>query len=82
MPGEADFSKGIRGLHHIPSGTKVYLPASIERSVWEYFSSKAKERGVGLAELLSEVLQRDIEIGKRSSSPSRNEIGPTQAWVY
>ena len=63
MP-EVDFSKGVRGLHHIPPGTKVYLPASIERSVWEYFSIKAKERGVGLGELLTEVLKRDIEIGE------------------
>jgi hypothetical protein len=38
------------------------MPASIERSVWEYFSSKAEQRGVDLSELLTEVLKRDIEI--------------------
>ena len=36
MKPEIDFSKGVRGLHHIPSGAKAFLPASIERSVWEY----------------------------------------------
>ncbi len=64
MPAEIDFSKGVRGLHHIPAGAKIFLPASIERSVWEYFSSKAEERGIGLSELLTEVLKRDIEIGE------------------
>jgi hypothetical protein len=62
MPQEIDFSKAVRGLHTIPANAKVFLPASIERSVWEYFSGKAAERGIGLSELLSEVLQRDIEI--------------------
>ena len=64
MPDEIDFSRGVRGLHYIPPGTKVFLPASIERSVWEYFSGKAEEKGVELSELLTEVLQRDIEINE------------------
>jgi hypothetical protein len=62
MPDEIDFSKGVRGLHHIPAGAKVLMPAAIERSVWEYFSGKAEERGMELSELLTEVLKRDIEI--------------------
>ena len=37
MPAEVDFSKGVRGVHHIPVGAKVLMPASIERGVWEYF---------------------------------------------
>jgi len=40
MPAEIDFSKGVRGLHHIPPDARVLMPASIERSVWEYFSGK------------------------------------------
>jgi hypothetical protein len=64
MPAEIDFGKGVRGLHHIPPGAKVLLPASIEKSVWVYFSSKAEERGIQLSELLTEVLQRDIEINE------------------
>ena len=64
MPAEIDFSKGVRGLHHIPTGAKVMMPASIERSVWEYFSGKAEQRGVDLADLLTEVLKRDIEINE------------------
>jgi len=64
MPAEVDFSKGVRGLHHIPPGAKVFLPASIERSVWQYFSRKAEEKGVDLSELLTDVLKRDIEINE------------------
>jgi hypothetical protein len=64
MPAEIDFSRGVRGLHHIPSGAKVFLPASIERSVWEYFSDKAEKKGIDLGELLTDVLKRDIEINE------------------
>jgi len=46
MPDEIDFSKAMRGLHHIPATASVFLPASIERSVWEYFSDKAAQKGV------------------------------------
>ena len=62
IPGEIDFSRGVRGLHRIPAGAKVLMPVSIERGVWEYFSGKAEQRGVDLSELLTEVLKRDIEI--------------------
>lgn len=62
IPAEIDFSSGVRGLHYIPPNAKVFVPASIEREVWEYFSKKAEQRGVQLPELLSEVLRRDIQI--------------------
>lgn len=64
MPAEIDFSNGVRGLHHIPLAARVFLPASIERSVWEYFSRRAEQKGIGLSELLSDVLKRDIEINE------------------
>jgi len=64
MPAEIDFSKGVRGLHHIPAASKVMLPAAIERSVWEYFSTKASQKGVDLSDLLTDVLKRDIEINE------------------
>jgi len=64
MPTEIDFSKGVRGLHHIPPGSEVFLPVSIERSVWEYFSGKAEKKGVELSELVTDILKRDIEINE------------------
>ena len=74
MPSEIDFSEGVRGLHHVPSDAKVFLPASIERSVWEYFADKAEQKGVGLPDLLTDVLKRDIEIneGAEVTSSPRN----------
>jgi hypothetical protein len=62
MPVEIDFSAGTRGLHHIPAGEKTYLPVSIERGVWEYFSGKAEQKGVALSDLLSDLLKRDMEV--------------------
>ena len=35
MPAEIDFTKGVRGLHHIPPGAKVLMPAADERGVTE-----------------------------------------------
>ena len=64
MPAEINYSRGVRGLHQIPPGAKILMPASIERSVWEYFSGKAEQRGVDLSDLLTEVLKRDIEINE------------------
>jgi len=64
MPAEIDFNGGVRGLHHIPPGSKVFLPTSIEQSVWEYFSRRAEQKGIGLPELLTDVLKRDIEISE------------------
>jgi hypothetical protein len=64
MPAEIDFSKGTRGLHYIPPDATIFVPASIERGVWEYFSVKAEQKGVEISELLSEVLRRDIEINE------------------
>lgn len=64
MPTEVDFSKGVRGLHHIPPEAKVFMPTSIERSVWLYYSLIAQEKGVDLCDLLTDVLKRDIEINE------------------
>jgi len=64
LPAEIDFSKGVRGLHYITPDAKVLVPTSIERGVWDYFSGKAKQRGVELPDLLTEVLKRDIEINE------------------
>jgi hypothetical protein len=48
----------------------VFLPTSIERSVWEYFSAQAERKGVGMSQLLTDVLKRDIEIGTQVSGPN------------
>lgn len=68
---EVDFSKGVRGLHHIPASSRTYMPVSIEREVWEYFSRKAEDRGIDLSQLLTEVLKHNIEISESLRSGSR-----------
>ena len=35
-----------------------------ECSACEYFSAKGEQKGIGLSELLTEVLKRDIEINE------------------
>ena len=32
MPAEIDFSKAVRGLHHIPPDTKIFLPPPSRRA--------------------------------------------------
>ena len=64
MPAEIDFSKAARGVHHIPPGETIFMPASIEKNVWEYFAGKAEQRGIELSALLTGVLRRDIEINE------------------
>ncbi|HEY2384669.1 MAG TPA: hypothetical protein VGK48_26130 [Terriglobia bacterium] len=64
MPSEIDFSKGTRGLHHIPAGATVFMPVSVEKTVWKYFSDKARQRGMPLSDLITEVLKHDIEINE------------------
>ncbi len=61
---EIDFSKGVRSLHPVPIEATVFVPALIERSVWEYFSGRAQQKGVQMLELLTEILRRDIEISE------------------
>jgi hypothetical protein len=64
MPAEIDFSKGIRGLHHIPSGAKVLMPACIEKSVWEYFiwsGRGAWHRAFGTPDRSAEARYRNHE---------------------
>ena len=46
------------------SEARVFVPASIEEGVWKYFSAKAAKKGVDVADLLTEVLRRDIEINE------------------
>jgi hypothetical protein len=66
MPDEIDLTKAARGLHHIPPDAKVFLPASIERSVWQYFFEKSQEKHVPMSDLLTEILRRDMETDQAS----------------
>ena len=45
-PQRSTFPKAFGDFHHIPPNAKVFVPPSIERGVWEYFSVKAERKGV------------------------------------
>jgi len=45
MPPEIDFSKGVRGLHQVPSEAEFLMLAPIERSVLEYFFQQGQAKG-------------------------------------
>lgn len=47
LPADIDFFQAVRGLHHIPNCAKVFVPTSIEREVWEYFSKKGRREVCG-----------------------------------
>jgi len=62
MPSEIDFSDGTRGLHYIRPTDSVYIPVSIERSVWEHFAALAQQRGLVTEDLVTAVLKREIDM--------------------
>jgi molybdopterin-guanine dinucleotide biosynthesis protein len=61
MREEYDFSKGERGKFYQPNATKN-LPIYLEAEVFDYFSAKAKSRGVELSEMLNDLLKKDIAL--------------------
>jgi hypothetical protein len=61
MPGEIDFSKGSRGKFFKPSAT-LHLPVYLEAEVQAYLAERAKARGIEVAQLVNELLKKDIEL--------------------
>jgi hypothetical protein len=60
MPGEIDFSKGVRGKFFKP-GTRLKTPVYLDADVQDYLAARAKARGVEVAQLVNELLRKDIE---------------------
>lgn len=61
MKDHYDFSKGVRGKFHKP-GAVFRLPVYLDERVQDYLSAKAEARGVDLAELVNDMLKKDIEL--------------------
>ena len=61
MPGEIDFSKGVRGKFFKP-GARLSLPVYLEADVQDYLTERAKARGIEVAQLVNELLKKDIEL--------------------
>jgi len=61
MPAEIDFSKGARGKFFKP-GAQLNLPVYLEAEVQAYLADRAKARGIEVAQLVNELLKKDIEL--------------------
>ena len=64
MPPEIDFGKGVRAAIISPLGPKSSCLFRLSEACGSIFLEKPQTKGVGLSELLSEVLKRDIEISE------------------
>lgn len=61
MPAEIDFSKGSRGKF-FKAGAVLNLPVYLEAEVQAYLADRAKARGIEVAQLVNELLKKDIEL--------------------
>ena len=61
MREEYDFSKGVRGKFFNPKAKKN-LPVYLDAEVLDYFTSKAKAKGVALNTMVNDLLKKDIAI--------------------
>jgi hypothetical protein len=61
MPGEIDFSEGARGKFFKP-GARISLPVYLDAEVQDYLAARAKARGIEIAQLVNELLKKDIEL--------------------
>ena len=61
MRDEYDFSKGERGKFYRPDA-QFNLPLYLEAEVLNYFTAKAKAKGVELNTLVNDLLKKDIDL--------------------
>jgi len=61
MKSEYDFSKAERGKFYWP-GAKLSLPVYLDADVLEYLSAKAAAKGVGVNEIVNDLLRKDIAL--------------------
>ncbi len=61
MKEEYNFSKGERGKFFCPD-TKMNLPVYLDADVLDYFSAKAKAKGVELNKMVNDLLKHDIDL--------------------
>ncbi|MDP2823809.1 MAG: hypothetical protein Q8O52_14180 [Sulfuritalea sp.] len=61
MKDRYDFSKGERGKFYRPEAV-FRLPVYLDEQVQTYLTAKADAKGVDLAELVNDMLKKDIEL--------------------
>lgn len=61
MKDHYDFSKGVRGKFYRADAV-FRLPVYLDEQVQSYLTAKADAKGVDLADLVNEMLKKDIEL--------------------
>ena len=61
MQAEYDFSQGERGRFY-RENAELQLPVFLEDSVRDYLQARAKEKGIGLNDLVNALLKQDIAL--------------------
>ncbi len=61
MPAEIDFSMGTRGKFFKPAAA-IKLPVYLEAEVQAYLCARATAKGIDMAQLVNELLKKDIEL--------------------
>ncbi|MEF8718968.1 MAG: hypothetical protein V5A91_06535 [Candidatus Accumulibacter necessarius] len=61
MKDRYDFSKGVRGKFYKPDAV-FRLPVYLDEKVQDYLAAKADAKGVELADLVNDMLRKDIEL--------------------
>jgi hypothetical protein len=56
-----DFSKGARGKFFRPTAP-LLTPVYLDKKVQKYLAERARSKGVDVAELVNQMLKRDIEM--------------------
>ncbi len=65
MKAEYDFGKGERGKFYHP-GASLRLPIYLEPEVLAFLAATAEKKGVGVDEIVNELLKRDIGIMQKA----------------
>lgn len=61
MKSEYDFSKGERGKFFHPEA-RHHLPVYLEEEVECYLQERAVSKGIDMAQLVNDLLKRDIQL--------------------
>jgi hypothetical protein len=61
MKDHYDFSKGVRGKFYRPDAV-FRLPVYLDEKVQDYLAARANAKGVELADLVNDMLRKDIEL--------------------
>lgn len=66
MPKEIDFSNGTRAKYLLPGAT-MNLPVYLEAEIQAFLAARAKAKGIDMAQLVNELLKKDIELIEAAS---------------